>query len=144
MQPKISIVTLGVSDVQKSAAFYERLGFSRSQGASQEQIVFFQLHGQAVLALYNREALAEDANLPPGPAQGFSGVTLAQTLPSPEAVDAVMAEAQAAGARIAKPAQNVFWGGYSGYFLDPDGHAWEVAHNPFVEIDENNGLTIPE
>lgn len=144
MQPKISIVTLGVSDVQKSAAFYERLGFSRSKGASQEQIVFFQLHGQAALALYEREALAEDANLPPGPAQGFSGVTLALNLASPEAVDAAMAEAEAAGASIAKPAQNVFWGGYSGYFTDPDGHAWEVAHDPFGEIDENGGVILPE
>jgi len=144
MQPKISIVTLGVSDVQKSAGFYERLGFTRSKGASQEQIVFFQLHGQAVLALYERNALAEDANLPPGPAQGFSGVTLALTLPSPEDVDRVMAEAEAAGASIAKPAQNVFWGGYSGYFTDPDGHAWELAHNPFVQTDETGGLTLPE
>lgn len=144
MEPRISIVTLGVADVQKSAAFYERLGFRRSKGASQEQIVFFQLHGKSVLALYNRAALAEDANLPQGLAQGFSGVTFALTMPSPEDVDRVMAEAEAAGAVIPKPAQQVFWGGYSGYFTDPDGHAWEVAHNPFVEIDATGGITLPD
>lgn len=139
---RISLITLGVTDVQASAAFYERLGWTRSS-ASQEQIVFIKLKGLA-LGLFSREELARDANLPAAGPAGFSGVTLAHNLDSPEAVDAAMALALASGARQVKAPEKVFWGGYSGYFADPDGHLWELAHNPFAPLDEAGHMTLPD
>ncbi len=128
VKPKITLVTLGVSDLDRSAVFYgEGLGFPRLPGG--EGIVFFSLEG-TWLALYPREALAEDVQVPSA-GEGFSGVTLAHNVASKEEADIVMAQALAAGARLVKPLQDVFWGGYSGYFADPDGHLWEIAWNPF-------------
>lgn len=143
MEQRLSLVTLGVADVARSRRFYEEgLGWTPSS-ASRESIVFFQLGGIA-LALFGRAALAEDAHLPPTPAEGFGGITLAHNVGSRAEVDAVMAHAERAGARILKPAQDVFWGGYSGYFADPDGHPWEVAWNPFVTLGPDGSLRLPE
>ncbi|HEY1707879.1 MAG TPA: VOC family protein [Rhizomicrobium sp.] len=133
MKPKISIVTLGVRDFAKSLAFYrDGLGFPAPKYKDGEDIVFFYLEG-IVLALYPRAALAEDAQVPDS-APGFSGVTLAHNVKSKEDVDAVWAHAVSAGATPVKKPQAVFWGGYSGYFADPDGHLWEVAYNPFSDL----------
>jgi uncharacterized protein len=134
-EPRITLVTLGVADVEVSRSFYERLGFTAST-ASQPSVCFMQLGG-LVLSLYGRAALAEDARVL-DPAQdligGFSGITLAHNCRTETDVDAALAHAVACGATLKKPAQKVFWGGYSGYFADPDGHLWEVAHNPFLPL----------
>lgn len=141
MDPRINIVTLGVKDVARSRAFYERLGF-RASSASNPQITFFDLNG-LVLALYGRNALAEDvSNEKPG--EGFSSTTLAHNKESREAVNLTLQEAKAAGGRIVKPAQETFWGGYSGYFADPDGHHWEIAWNPHFPLDEMGRIRLPE
>jgi catechol 2,3-dioxygenase-like lactoylglutathione lyase family enzyme len=140
MEQRISMVTLGVTDLARSRDFYQRLGWTPS-GASNEAIVFFQAGGVAV-ALYPRAELAKDAHLTPD-GQGFGGITIAYNARSREEVDAVLAEAQAAGARILKAAEEAFWGGYSGYFADPDGFAWEVAWNPFFAIAEDGSLRLP-
>lgn len=145
MQPRLSFVTLGVGDVARATAFYQRLGFARA-AASNEHVTFMQAGGVA-LSLFGRRALADDVGLPPGtpggdaPA-GFAGITLAHNVRSEAEVDAVLAEAVAAGARLIKPGQKVFWGGYSGYFADPDGHLWEVAHNPFFPLDEQGVVHV--
>lgn len=140
MEPRLSLVTLGVADVARARAFYERLGFKASS-ASNESVTFFEAGG-AVLALFGRAALAQDATIAPE-GSGFSGVTLAHNARSEAEVDAVLAEAAAAGARMVKPAHRVFWGGWSGYFADPDGHLWEVAHNPFFPLDAAGRLQLP-
>jgi predicted lactoylglutathione lyase len=132
MDQRVSFITLGVADLARSKAFYERLGWKASP-ASQDSIVFFDLNG-VVLGLFGRAALAADAGVPDGPA-GFSAMTLACNQRSEAEVDAVMREAEAAGAIIVTAAEKVFWGGYRGYFTDPDGHIWEVAHNPYAPID---------
>jgi len=132
MEPRISIVTLGVEDLERSVRFYrDGLGLPLQPGG--EGIAFFDLQGTR-LALYPRVALAEDAMVP-ADGSGFSGVTLAHNVRSKEAADALLAPAVEAGARLIKEAQDVFWGGYSGYFADPDGHLWEVAWNPHFPID---------
>lgn len=141
MQPRLSIVTLGVADVARARAFYERLGFKASSD-SNPNVAFFDAGG-VVLALFGREALAHDANAA-NSAPGFSGVTLAHNVTSEAGVDAVMSEALAAGATVTKPAAKTFWGGYSGYFADPDGHLWEVAHNPFWPFDAAGHLVLPD
>jgi hypothetical protein len=142
MEPRIHIVTLGVADVARAARFYEEaLGFRKSS-ASNEHIAFFALNG-LVLGLYGRDALAKDANLAPTPAGGFGGVTLAHNVRAREDVDRVLAEVAAKGARILKAAEDAFWGGRSGYFADPDGHPWEVAHNPFFPFGEDGSLKMP-
>lgn len=141
MEQRLSIVTLGVSDLSRSREFYERLGW-RSSTASSEAIVFFQA-GCMALALYPRAELARDANVA-ADGTGFAGITLAYNARSREDVDRVLAEAKAAGAKILKPAQEAFWGGYSGYFSDPDGFLWEVAWNPFFRIAENGAMQLPE
>ncbi len=138
---RLSIVTLGVSDLARSTRFYEALGWKNS-GASQEAITFFH-SGTAVLALFGRAALAEDAHAENRPT-GFAAITLAWNCGSRTDVDAAFALALKAGATEKKQPQEVFWGGYSGYFADPDGHLWEVAHNPFVPFDENGRLVLPE
>ncbi|MCG8565092.1 MAG: VOC family protein [Desulfobacterales bacterium] len=139
MEPRLSVVTLGVADLKTSQKFYEQ-GLGWTVASEEEQIVFFQLNG-IILALYPREALAEDAQVP-SDGNGFSGVTLAHCAHSKQEVDAILDRAKAAGARIPKPAQDVFWGGYSGYFADPDGHLWEVAHNPFWTIDDQGNMHL--
>ena len=142
MEQRLSVVTLGVADLERSRAFYERLGWRRAARAS-EGVAFFRTEGGAVLALYPRHALAEDAGVP-AEGSGFGGITLAHNVRSREEVDAVLAEAAAAGAGLLKPAQDAFWGGYSGYFADPDGHPWEVAWNPFFPLDEAGRLQLPD
>ena len=139
MEQRISIVTLGVADLERSRAFYHCLGWNPSP-ASSDAIVFFQA-GCAALALYPRSELAIDANCAPK-GHDFSGITIAYNARSRTEVDAVLAEVAAAGARILKPAQEAFWGGYSGYFADPDNHVWEVAWNPFFAIAEDGSLRL--
>lgn len=130
MTPRISMVTLGVSDLSTAVRFYERLEFPRME--SPPEVAFFTLNG-TWLALYGREALAEDAMVP-AEGGGFPGFSLAHNVKSEAEVDAVMAQALEAGASLVKPAQKAFWGGYSGYFADPDGFLWEVAYNPYFWI----------
>lgn len=141
MEQRISIVTIGVADLERSREFYERLGWRRSVAAS-EGIVFFQAGGMA-LALYPRAELAKDANLAEE-GQGFGGVTIAYNARSREEVDAVLAEAETAGAKILKPAKEAFWGGYSGYFSDPDNFPWEVAWNPFFTVADDGSIRLPD
>jgi len=141
MEQRISIITLGVADLNRSREFYERLGWQRSM-AENEGIVFFQAGGMA-LALYPRVELAKDANIA-GEGRGFGGITLAYNARSRDEVNTVLAEAKAAGARVLKPAQDAFWGGYSGYFSDPDDFPWEVAWNPFFEIAEDGRVQLPD
>jgi predicted lactoylglutathione lyase len=136
----LALVTLGVSDLKRARSFYEALGWQAS-GASNDTIVFF--HGaNSALALFPRHMLAEDATVLDRPT-GFAAVTLANNLRSERDVDEFIARAEAAGGRVVKPAHKTFWGGYSGYFADPDGHLWEVAHNPFFPIDEEGKLRLP-
>jgi predicted lactoylglutathione lyase len=138
----ISLITLGVADVAKATSFYERLGFVRSKRASQESVSFFQA-GPVVLALWGCDAQRDDAQA----AElwtGNGGIAVAQNLTSGAEVDAMMARAEAAGARILKPAAKTFWGGYDGYFADLDGHVWEVAFNPFWELDEDGRVRLPD
>ena len=141
MEQRISIITLGVADLKRSREFYERLGWRASMVKS-EGIVFFQAGGMA-LALYLRDELAKDANVS-SEGDGFKGTTLAYNTRNRTEVDSVLAEAQAAGAKLLKPAQEAFWGGYSGYFSDPDGFLWEVAWNPFFPIAEDGSIRLPE
>jgi uncharacterized protein len=141
MQPRVSFVTLGVADVEASRAFYERLGFKASSASQEGAVTFFDAGG-VVLALFGRHALAEDAHVA-NSAPGFSGVALAHNVPSEAGVDAVLADAVSKGAKLLKPGQKAFWGGYSGYFADPDGHIWEVAYNPFMPLDSNGRVTLP-
>ncbi|MDE2842331.1 MAG: VOC family protein [Chloroflexota bacterium] len=133
MEPRISIVTLGVSDLPRSVAFYrDGLGLTLYD-ENTESIAFFQNKG-TWLALYPLDALAADVGIPTE-GSGFSGVTLAHNLRSKEEVDELLEVAVAAGATLVKPAQDTFWGGYSGYFSDPDGYLWEIAWNPFFWIE---------
>lgn len=134
MKPRITLVTLGVDDLDRALAFYrDGLGWP-TQGIVGEQfdngaVAFFDLANGLRLALWPRRSLANDTGLPPGP-RGTCHFSLAHNVASREEVDAAMAEARRAGGTIVKPAQDTFWGGYAGYFADPDGHLWEVAHNP--------------
>lgn len=141
LERRISIITLGVADVAASTAFYQRLGWRKSS-ASQDSVTFIQMRG-TVLALFGREALARDAGVE-DTVPGFSGVTLAHNVSSPTGVDAVVKFAVSCGARLVKAPEKVSWGGYSGYFADPDGHLWEVAHNPFFPMDEHGHVVLPE
>jgi catechol 2,3-dioxygenase-like lactoylglutathione lyase family enzyme len=126
MEQRVSLVTLGVRDLARARRFYEALGWT-SAAAPADDVVFFQTGG-SVLGLWDRAALAEDSGV--HDAGGWGGVTLSHNVGSPEAVDEVMRQAEAAGATIARSAAPTFWGGYSGVFVDPEGHPWEVAHNP--------------
>jgi predicted lactoylglutathione lyase len=141
MEQRISIITLGVEDLKRSTEFYERLGWRRSK-ASSDGITFFQAGGIA-LALYPRNELAKDATVTPR-GDGFRAVSLAFNTRHRNEVDSLLKEAQSAGAKIIKSAQEAFWGGYSGYFSDPDGFLWEIAWNPFFAIAEDGSLQIPE
>ena len=138
MEQRISLITVGVDDLDRSRRFYEQ-GLGWVAKDSPEGVVFYQLPGIA-FAIFGRDDLAEDAH---HPIDGrFSGITIAINQRSEADVDAVLAEAEAAGATILKPAERVFWGGYSGYFADPDGHVWEVALNPQWTINDDGTLTI--
>ncbi len=127
MKPHLSLVTLGVDDLARAAKFY-RDGLNWPVRFENESVVFLQLNG-LLLSLYPKNALAEDAGITSGEGRGFAGFSLAHNVGSEEAVDTVMREAEAAGAHIVKPARKAFWGGYSGYFADPEGYLWEVACN---------------
>ncbi len=140
VEPRLTLITLGVQDLPRARAFYERLGWST--GAQPDDDVVFFRGDNLVLALWDRARLAEDSGVPDAP--GFGGVTLAHNVGSPEEVDAVMAEAAAAGATISRAAGETFWGGYAGVFVDPDGHPWEVAHNPHWELREDGSIRLPE
>ena len=138
---RISLITLGVDDVARSTAFYEKLGWTKSD-ASQEAITFIQLKG-TVLGLFSRQSLADDAHIENTP-KGFSGMTLAHNVTSEKGVDAVYKFAIACGAAEVKKPEKVLWGGYSGYFADPDGHLWEIAFNPFFSMDAEGHVRLPE
>lgn len=137
---RINLVTLGVSDLEISRQFYQALGWVPSP-ASNENVTFFLSQG-TVLGLYGREALAEDAQVS-AEGDGFRCVTLALNCDSPEQVDQYFQHAVTCGATPKKQPEKVFWGGYSGYFADPDGHLWEVAHNPFMPLDEQGHMQLP-
>ena len=139
MEQRISIVTLGVADLARSTRFYEALGW---RGQEMQETVFFQAGGQAVV-LWGREKVAEDVGIDDD-GSGFGGIALAQNVRSREEVDAVIAAARAAGATVTKEPTETFYGGYAGYFLDPDGHAWEVAHNPGFTVEPDGSLTLPD
>jgi len=142
MSPNITLITLGVADVAKATAFYEQLGFKKSKRASEASVSFFK-SGGVVLALWSREAQREDADA--GAIwNGNGGICVAQNVASEAEVDEVMAMAEAAGAQILKRAAKTFWGGYNGYFADPDGHLWEVAFNPHWGLDEDGLIELPE
>jgi predicted lactoylglutathione lyase len=138
MEQRISLVTLGVRDLRASAAFYRALGWTPGGAPEDTGVIFFQAAG-IVLALWGRTALAEDSGVIDS--GGWGGVTLAQNVRNPSEVDAVLATATAVGARIARAGAPTVWGGYSGIFCDPDGHPWEVAHNPFWRLTED-GATL--
>lgn len=132
MKPRVSLITLGVEDLARARRFYETLGFP-ARKESQGDVVFFDLDGRVVLGLYPRDALAEDAGVS-ADGRGFRGFALAHNVGSEREVDAVIDEAVKAGGELVKPGQKVFWGGYSGYFADPEGFLWEVAFNPFMDL----------
>ena len=138
---RLTMVTLGVADVARSTSFYESLGWRRSS-ASQAAITFFSMQG-SVPGLFGREALAEDAAVDPA-GSGFRGVSLALNCDDRDEVDAVFADWVAAGASPVKPPEAVFWGGYSGYVADPDGHLWEIAHNPYSPNDADGRMILPD
>lgn len=140
LDPRISMVTLGVADVVAATAFYEKLGFEKSS-VSQESVTFLKMKGTA-LGLFGRAALAEDASVEDSK-PGFSGVTLAHNLGSEAEVDEAFAHALSCGATAVKKPEKVFWGGYSGYFADPDGHLWELAFNPFMANNADGFMELP-
>jgi catechol 2,3-dioxygenase-like lactoylglutathione lyase family enzyme len=140
MQQRLSLVTLGVADLPRARAFYEALGW-RSRTPPEQGVVFFQSGGM-VVALWGRGQLAEDSGV--SDLGGWGGVTLAHNVASPPEVDAVIEEARAAGARIAREPAETFWGGYSSVFVDPDGHPWEVAHNPRWTLGPDGSVTLPD
>jgi hypothetical protein len=137
MEQRVSLFTLGVGDLERSRRFYEALGW-KSGASPDDEVVFFQA-GCMIVALWDRARLAEDSVVTDN--GGWGGVTFAYNTRSPEEVDAVLAEAERAGATIGRPGAETFWGGYSGIFIDPDGHPWEVAHNPSWTITED-GATL--
>jgi uncharacterized protein len=139
VEQRISLVTLGVADVARARAFYERLGW---RGREVEETVFFQAGG-AVLVLWGRAKLAADAGVADGGADGFGGIALAHNVRSPAEVDDVLRAAAAAGAEITRPPQPTFYGGYAGCFADPDGHVWEIAHNPGFPLDPDGTIVLP-
>jgi hypothetical protein len=141
MEQRISLVTLGVSDLGRSTAFYERLGWRRSTTKA-EGVSFFQAGGM-IFALWPVEELAKDAQVAPE-RLGIGGMSLAQNVRSKGEVDRILDDAVAAGATLLKPAGEVFWGGYTGYFADPDGHLWEVAFNPGFEILPDGSIRLPD
>lgn len=145
MEQRISLITLGTRDLPRAKAFYERLGW---QGQEVQETVFFQAGGSAVV-LWGRGELAADAGLLDAEADdpdqpGFGGLALAQNVRSRAEVDEVLAAAAAAGGRVSQPARETFYGGYSGYFSDPDGHVWEIAYNPGFTLNADGSLTLPD
>jgi catechol 2,3-dioxygenase-like lactoylglutathione lyase family enzyme len=141
MPGRINLVTLGVTDLDRSTEFYRALGWPLSSSSVTGEVSFFGIGG-CVLALFGHEALADDAAVERAEPPAFRGVSLAVNVASPAEVDAAIAAAVAAGATVTKPGQPVFWGGYNGYFADPDGHLWEVAHNPYWSMDERGAVVL--
>jgi len=141
MRQKLNLITLGVSDLEKSLEFFEQGLKWKKSSSSTDKLALFPLGGM-VMALYPRKLLAEDATVEDNPT-GFSGITISYNARSEREVDEVLEEVKNLGAKIVKPPQKVFWGGYSGYFQDPDGHLFEVAFNPLWGFDENDNLDIP-
>jgi catechol 2,3-dioxygenase-like lactoylglutathione lyase family enzyme len=139
MEQRVSLVTLGVRDLARARAFYEALGWI-TRAAADDDVVFFQAGG-LVVALWDRGLLAEDSGVED--AGGWGGVTLAHNVRSPDEVDAVIEEARGAGATIVREPAATFWGGYSAAFTDPDGHPWEVAHNPRWQIADDGSVELP-
>jgi predicted lactoylglutathione lyase len=138
MRQRVSLITLGASDLARARAFYEALGWTTG-AAPDDDVVFFQC-GDMVVALWDRARLAEDSAVADG--GGWGGTTLALNLGSPEEVDAAIEEARAAGAAIGREPAETFWGGYSGVMIDPDGHPWEIAHNPHWTITDDGGVRL--
>jgi hypothetical protein len=138
MEQRVSLITLGVSDLASARRFYEALGW-KTGAAPADDVVFFQTGGM-IVALWGRDQLAEDSGVDDG--GGWGGVTLAYNVRSPEEADAVIEEARRAGAHIAREPAKTFWGGYSGVFVDPDGHPWEVAHNPNWTLDADGSVRL--
>jgi catechol 2,3-dioxygenase-like lactoylglutathione lyase family enzyme len=138
MDQRISLITLGVADLGRAMGFYSGLGW---EGSSPDGDVAFYQAGGMVLALWSREKLAADSVVA-GDAGGWGGITLAYNVRSPAEVDATLAEADAAGGTVARPGAATEWGGYSGVFHDPDGHPWEVAHNPFWTIGDDGTVSL--
>jgi len=138
MRQRVTLITLGVGDLERARRFYEAIGW-RTNAAPGDDVAFFQA-GDMVVALWDRERLAEDSCVDDAP--GWGGVTLALNLASPEEVDRVTEEARAAGARIGREPAETFWGGYSAVFIDPEGHPWEIAHNPRWTVTEGGGVRL--
>jgi uncharacterized protein len=139
MDQRVSLITLGVSDLARARAFYEGVGWT-TRADPGDDVVFFQAGG-TIVALWDRAQLAEDSAVTDG--GGWGGITLAYNTRSPEEVDTVIEQARAAGATIPREPAKTFWGGYSGIFVDPEGHAWEVAHNPRWTINEDGTVSLP-
>jgi catechol 2,3-dioxygenase-like lactoylglutathione lyase family enzyme len=139
VEQRLSLVTLGVTDLARARGFYEALGWQTGAEPG-DDVVFFQAGGM-IVALWDRDRLAADSGVEDG--GGWGGVTLAHNVRSPDEVDAVVTEARAAGATIAREPSETFWGGYSGVFVDPDGHPWEVAHNPRWTITDDGSVILP-
>jgi len=139
VEQRLSVITLATSDLQRARDFYEALGW-RSRAKAGDDVVFFQVGG-SVLSLWDRERLAEDSRVELG--SGYGGVTLAHNVRSPAEVDEIIAQAERAGATIGRAPGETFWGGYSGVFVDPDGHPWEVAHNPHWELSPDGAVVLP-
>jgi uncharacterized protein len=140
MKQRVNLITLGVADLNRARRFYGALGWTTGAAPS-DDVVFFQA-GEMVVALWDRARLAADSCVVDSP--GWGGVTLAVNFASREEVDAVTEEARAAGARIGREPAETFWGGYSAVFIDPDGHPWEVAHNPHWTVTEDGGITLAQ
>jgi predicted lactoylglutathione lyase len=138
VRQRVSLITLGVADLARSRGFYEALGWTTGAEPG-DDVVFFQT-GEMVLALWDRARLAEDSTVEDSP--GWGGVTLALNFGSPAEVDAAIEEARAAGAKIGREPAETFWGGYSGVFVDPDGHPWEIAHNPHWQLTEDGAISL--
>lgn len=138
MRQRVTVITLGVSDLARARRFYEALGW-HSNAAPDDDVVFFQA-GEMVVSLWDRERLAQDSCVQDG--GGWGGVTLALNVGSPTEVDAITEQARVAGARIGREPAETFWGGYSSVFVDPDGHPWEIAHNPHWQLNADGGVRL--
>jgi uncharacterized protein len=140
VEQRISLITLGVADVSRALTFYERLGWL---GQQVEETVFFQAGGMAVV-LWARHKLADDAGIEDSAAGGFGGLALAHNVRSRAEVDGLLADAENAGAEVTQAASETFYGGYAGYFRDPDGHVWEIAYNPGFQLGPDGSITLPD
>jgi len=140
MEQRVSLITIGVADIARSKSFYEQLGW---RGQEMEETVFFQAGGQAIV-LWGRAKLADDAGIDDDGTARFGGMALAHNVGSRDEVDRIVADAEAAGAEVTKAPAETFYGGYAGYFRDPDGHVWEIAHNPGFTLEADGSLTLPD